>query len=183
MRAPGRLWEVRARSSSLSLAFLPPFSPPSPPPSLDVGYRLYAGWDGTGPGPAKPLCERRGRMAGRGGDAARGGSGGPQPRLDGRRWDGRWEGQVAGRTRRTPSPCPCCAPRLGEGLRGAGLWEVLTLCLLAFHARFVRSSPPGQSLVRPLEGDGRGGHEGVGSSGPPALAPPPPGSPHRPALE
>ncbi|KAM5313053.1 uncharacterized protein AAES06_022351 [Glossophaga mutica] len=93
VRAPGKLWEVQDPSSSLSLAFLPPLSPPLPllllpPPSLDgaAGCRRE-GPDEDGEAP----CQRRGcaegrcraarrRAPGRGcGPRAAGDTAGPQP--------------------------------------------------------------------------------------------------------
>lgn len=95
MRAPGWLWEVRAPSSSPSLACLPlslpPLSPPSPPPPLSAlpGRGLLAGagrnWTRDGKPPA---------------------GGGAAPRAAALRPDGARLGGVAGggRKRRTPAP-------------------------------------------------------------------------------
>ena len=170
MRVPGWLWEVRALSSSPSLACLPLSLPPSlpsllppllllSPPSLDVGCRLEPG--GTGRGTARPRgrrgcaeggCPAAGwRAPGRGGGAA-GGSGGPQPptpRQVGGRGPRRGEGRRAG-------PTACTVPGGRRALRAAwrgasgsqalparGPGSVMCyFCLLALHEGFAPQSLP-----------------------------------------
>ena len=137
MRVPGWLWEVRALSSSPSLACLPLSLPPSPLSSLPSSSSLRppwtwaAGWSreerdagrqdpaggGAAPRAAAPRPDgvRRGGAAGRRAEAAD-----PSPRRRGRsegegRGGGREEGQVLPLARSLGVAGRCA--QLGEGLR------------------------------------------------------------------
>lgn len=122
MRAPGRLWEVRDPSSSLSLAFLPPLSPPLPllllpPPSLDraAGCRRE-GQDEDGEAPRKRRgcaeggCRAAQRRAPGRGCGPRGLRPTPSPRLRGLGPLNRQDGQVL----RVTSGL-ACSRRPGDG--------------------------------------------------------------------
>lgn len=161
VRAPGWLWEVRAPSSSPSLACLPPPAPsslPSPPLPALPGRGLPAGARRDGTGDGRAPRGRRGRAEGCGpaaGWRALGRGGGrraeaadPGPRLRGRsEGEGRGGGPRAGSAWHLEAAGPCA--QLGAGLRRPGS-VMCYFCVLARSSRGIRSPippPPLQYLV------------------------------------